>query len=412
MGINITINGGPGPDGFLVAPAGGQQFPALLGLKTDDGSTVQATLAVTAPAGVVVQLGATSVAIGPTVKNVRIVAKTRSKSQNDINVQVKVGGTVKARLVFTAVTDPRLRFAGRFQARFATDGDFFNEKRGTNAGWTWALEGEPDFVPPANNVPVQPGMAVGRVVRFQNAVAPRPLVAPIGVKVTAVEATLGAKTLSFTKGDAAIGQKVELGPNSYLASNQPMNPQLPPPFENYGPGFEPIENFELKIGTLFSGKPASLNDRPKANGFFALTQAQLTQYGIVALSTFNAQRKTALLNAYHALSPADRTGTPAGRNLATRISHLGGSPPDNIPATTGTLPFGWSGQETYNGLVNSALQITPGTRSPVTAYLKTFQSFRYSGMFFNFHSDELCGRVDGTLRAMTLALSRMQQPQE
>ena len=46
------------------------------------------------------------------------------------------------------------------------------------------------------------------------------------------------------------------------------------------------------------------------------------------------------------------------------------------------------------------------------AYLKTFTSFRYSGMFFNSHSDELCGRVDGTLRAMTLALSRMQPPQE
>lgn len=411
MGISININGGPGPDGFLVAPAGGQQFPAQIGLKTDDGTTVNATFTATTPAGVVVQLGTAAASVGPTQKIVRIVAKTPSKTQGDIVFQVKVGNTVKATLKLTAVTDPRLRFGGRFQARFATDGDFFNNARGTSAGWTWALEGEPDFVPAANNVPTQPGMAVGRVVRFQNAVAPRPLVAPVGVTVTAVEATLGAKTLTFTKGDGAIGQKVELGPNSYLASNQPANPQLPPPFENYGPGFEPIENFELKIGALFSGKPAQLNDRPKANGFFALTPAQLTQYGIVALGTFNTQRKTALLKAYHALSPADRTGTPAGRNLATRISHLGGSAADGIPATQGTLPFGWSGQETYNGLVNSAVQITT-TKSPVMAYLKTFASFRYSGMFFNFHSDELCGRLDGTLRAMTLALSRLAPPQE
>ena len=410
MAIKLTINGSPGPEGFLVAPAGGQTFPAVVGLKTDDGTTVQATLQVVAPKGVLVSVNPTSLSIGPTQKTVKVTATTPSRSQGDISFQVKVGLTVKAKLTLTCVTDPRLRFGGRFQARFATDGDFFNNARGTSAGWTWALEGEPDFVPAVNNVPTQPGMAVGRVVRFQNAVAPRPLVAPIGVTVTAVEATLGTKTVSFTKGDAVIGQKVELGPNSFLSSNRPANPALPPPFENFGPGFEPIENFEFKVGALFFGKPATLNDRPKANGFFPLTQAQLTQYGIVALSTFNTQRKNALLAAYNALSPADRTGTPAGRNLATRISHLGGSPPDNIPPSQPTLSLGWTGQETYNGLVNSALTIT-ATKSPVLAYLKTFQSFRYSGMFFNFHSDELCGRVDGTLRAMTLALSRL-PPQE
>lgn len=411
MAIKFTINGSAATtDGFLVSPAGGQKFTAGVGLKTDDGTTVQATLNIVTPQGVTATVSPTSLSITPTQKTVKVSAQTVSQSQGDIKLQVKVNGLVKATLKLTSISDPRVRFTGRFQARFATDGDFFNNARGTSAGWTWALEGEPDFVPAVNNVPVQPGMAVGRVVRFQNAVAPRPLVAPIGVKVTSVEGKLGANTLTFTKGDAVIGQNVELGPNSFLASNRPANPQLPPPFENYGPGFEPIENFELKIGTLFFGKPAALNDRPKANGFFALTQAQLTQYGIVALSTFNTQRKTALLSAYHALTPAARTGTPAGRNLATRISHLGGSAADNIPATTGTLPFGWSGQETYNGLVNSGIVITTA-KSPVMAYLKTFQSFRYSGMFFNFHSDELCGRVDGTLRAMTLALSRMQPPE-
>jgi hypothetical protein len=408
MAIIITVNGSKGPEGFLVAPSGTHEFPVAVGLKTDNGTTVQATLGITASPGVNVQLSQTSVTIGPTQKSVKIVAKSASKKAGDIKLAVKVGAAIKATFTLTALPQPRLRFTGRFQARFATDGDFFNEPRGTSAGWTWALEGEPDFVPPANNVPTQPGMAVGRVVRFQNAVAPRPRVDPIGVKVTAVEADIGGKTVSFTSGDPVIGQQVSLGPNTYLAANEPI-PAGPQPFETYNPGFEPIENFELHIGSSFSGQPAALSDRPKANGFFALTAAQLTQYGIVPLNTFSSQRKTALLNDYHQLSPSDRTGTAAGRNLATRISHLGGSAPDNIPASQATLPFGWGGQETYNGILNSAIQITPG-KSAVLAYFKFFTQFRYSGMFFNFHSDELCGRMDGTLAAFTRTLQRLFEP--
>src|ERR1700755_39904 len=216
MAIIVTVNGSKGPEGFLVAPSGTHEFPVAVGLKTDNGTTVQATLVITAAAGVNVQLSQTSVTIGPTQKSVKIVAKSPSKKRGDIKLEVKVAASVRASFTLTSLHHPRLRFAGRFQARFATDGDFFNEPRGTNAGWTWALEGEPDFVPPSNNVPTQPGMAVGRVVRFQNAVAPRPHVDPIGVKVTAVEADIGGKTVSFNTGDPIIGTKVELGPNSYL----------------------------------------------------------------------------------------------------------------------------------------------------------------------------------------------------
>jgi hypothetical protein len=405
MAIKISINGNAGPDGFLIAPSGSQEFPALVGLKTDNGSTVNAVLSIVAASGVIVQLSQTNVTIGPTQKSVKITAKTASKKAGDITLLVKVGSSIKARFILTSIPNPRLRFTGRFQARFPTDGDFFNEPRGTSAGWTWALEGEPDFVPPTNNVPVNPGMAVGRVVRFQNAVTPRPRVAPIGVTVTAVEGEVSGRTVSFTTGDPIIGAKVDLGPNSYLAANEPTNPAGPPPFETYNPGDEPIENFELHIGTSFSGLPSSLNDRPKANGFFPLTAAEMTKYGIPSLSTFNNQRKTQLLSDYHALSPGNRTGTAAGRNLATRISHLGGSAPDGIAASQGTLPLGWSGKETYNGVINKAIQINVG-RSAILTYFKAFQSFRYSGTFLNFHSDELCGRVDGTLTALTLALLR------
>ncbi|HEX8847259.1 MAG TPA: hypothetical protein VF791_21625 [Pyrinomonadaceae bacterium] len=406
MAIKITVNGNTGPEGFLIAPSGLQEFPGSVGLKTDDGSTVDATLSITAASGVIVQLSKTNLTIGPTQKSVKITAKTASKRAGDIKLAVKVAGRIRASCTLTSLPNPRIRFTGRFQARFATDADFFNEPRGTAQGWTWALEGEPDFVPAANNVPTQPGMAVGRVVRFQNAVAPRPHVAPIGVQVVAIEADIAGKVVSFKKGDAVIGQKVNLGPNTYLAANEPINPAGPQPFESYNPGFEPMENFELHIGTSFSGKPATLTDRPLANGFFPLTAAELTKYGIVSLNTFSNQRKTALLADYHALSPAARTGTAAGRNLATRISHLGGSAPDNIPPSQGTLTLGWSGKESYNGILNKAIQVTPG-KSAVMAYFKAFQEFRFSGTLLNFHSDELCGQFDGTLTPFTPQLKRL-----
>lgn len=404
MAISLIVNGNPGSEGFLLAPSGTHEFPVPVALKTTDGSTVNATLVVTAPAGVTVQLSSTSVSIGPTTKTVKIVAKSPSKNKGDIKLQVKVGAQVKASCVLTSISKAQIRFTGRFQARFATDNDFFNEPRGTNAGWMFALEGEPDFVPSTNNIPIQPGMAVGRVVRFQNAVSLRSHVAPIGVKVTAVEGQVGVKTVSFTAGDPIIGAIVNLGPNTYLAANEPIPPG-PQPFETYPPGLEPMENFELHIGTSFSGKPATLNDRPKANGFFSLTPAELTKYGVIPLNQFSNQRKQALLTDYHNLSPAARTGTPAGRNLATRIGHLGGSPPDSIPATNGTLAFGWSGRETYNGNVNSSVQITPG-KSVVMTYFKTFQGFRFSGTLLNFHSDEQCGQVDCTLQPLTALLLR------
>ncbi len=405
MAISLKVNGNPGNEGFLLAPSGTHLFPMPVALKSTDLTTVNATLVVVAPAGVTVTLSQTSVSIGPTTKTVKITAKSASKQKGDIKLQVKVGSQVKAQCVLTSISQARIRFGGRFQARFATDNDFFNEPRGTSAGWMFALEGEPDFVPSANNVPTQPGMAVGRVVRFSNPVMLRSHVAAIGVTVKSVEGQVGNKTVSFTAGDPIIGQACNLGPNTYLAANEPIPPGAQP-FETYPPGLEPMENFEFHIGTnTFSGKSATLNDRPKANGFFQLTPAELTQYGVVPLATFSNQRKTQLLADYHALTPAQRTGTPAGRNLATRIGHLGGSAPDSIPATAGTLPFGWSGRETYNGNANSAVQITPG-KSVVMAYFKTFAGFRFSGTLLNFHSDEQCGQVDGTLQPLNAMLLR------
>src|ERR1044071_1796409 len=260
MAITLKVNGNSGNEGFLIAPSGGKEFAMPVALKSTDHTTVNATLVVVAPAGVTVKLSNTNVTIGPAGTTVKITAKTPSKSAGDIKLQIKVGKSVKASCTLTSIKNVRIRLTGRFQARFATDGDFFNEKRGTTAGWTWALEGEPDFVPATNNIPTQPGMAVGRVVRFNNAVAPRPHVAPIGVKVTAVEARIGfnvlqlSRLLTITSGDSIFGKPVDLGPGAAFGATEPI-PQGLQPFETYGPGFEPMENFEIHIGSGFSGKP-------------------------------------------------------------------------------------------------------------------------------------------------------------
>jgi hypothetical protein len=198
MAISIIVNNSRSPKnvGFLLAPVGKKQFPTPVALKSTDGTTVKATLAIQAPAGVAVQLSKTNVSIGPTGTNIKITAKGSSKKAGDIKLLVKVKSQIKASYVLTAMSDVRLHFAGRFQARFATDSDFFNEPRGTSAGWQFALEGEPDFVPSTNNIPTQPGMAVGRVVRFQNPVMLRTHVAPVGVTIKAVEGKIGASILT------------------------------------------------------------------------------------------------------------------------------------------------------------------------------------------------------------------------
>jgi hypothetical protein len=214
---------------------------------------------------------------------------------------------------------------------------------------------------------------------------------------------LGTKIVLCTVGDPIIGSLVSLGPDTFLSANSPAPPPpSPQPFEQFGPGLEPMENFECHVGTKFSGKPATLNDRPKANGFFQLSAAELTKYGVVSLNTFASQRKTQLLADYHALTPADRTGTAAGRNLATRIAHLGLCSRRHRSGNVRCR---------LDGAARKPTTATSTTRSDhwnsiVMAYFKLSSAFRFSATLLNFHSDEQCGQVDGTLQPLTPLLNR------
>ncbi|HEV2853455.1 MAG TPA: ferritin-like protein [Thermoanaerobaculia bacterium] len=398
MAIQIQINGVTATEGFLLAPLDGNEFPAVLSVVSSDGTTGMVQLRVST-IGVTVQLSTTEVEIGGTIAT--ILATSRSKRRGDIILQAEVGGLVAGQLILTAIGNPRVRFAGRFESRFATNSDFYNEPRGTPKGWTWALEGEPDFVPEQNNVPTQPGMAVGRVVRFHDPVALRTHVPPVGVFVTAIEGDIEGDIAVFTSGDSIIGEKVSLGPNTYFASNRPANPADPPPFEVWDDGEEPLEAFELHLGSRFSGGSQKLTDRPQSSGFASLTGSEIQEYGIIPLQVFAEQRRKTLLADYTALSDDDRKNTAMGRNLAKRIGHLGGAPELNIPRLKSTLTAGYSGKEIYTGIVNDAVTINADD-SAVLAFFEQFSEFALRAKFFNFHSDELCGRVDGTLAVRTV----------
>ena len=273
--IMIQVNGSSAGDGFLIAPDNGRTFSVPLGLSTTDGTTVSATIDVT-PNKAGVTLPAGPVSIGPAVSTIPIQAAAQSASRGDTVINVRVGG-VSTSFKLTAIRNPVVWFRGRFKARFATDGDYYNNPRGTDggtpgndpslgSGWTWALEGEPNFVP-ADSVPTTIDKPVGRVVRLNNPVALRPFVAPVSTAVIQIQGATTTGTEVFMSGDPMIGAAANLGPNTYLASNQPQNPTDPAPAESNPAGFEAMALFEFHIGSFFSGTSAAAADRPIASGF-------------------------------------------------------------------------------------------------------------------------------------------------
>ena len=179
MAVLMSLGGNSAGDGFLLAPVGGN-YPAELSLATSSGTlsvTLQADPGADA-AGLV--FSQTSVNLSTTPTSITVHATQQSAARGDTTIQVLDGTNVVASFTLTSIKHPKVHFRGRFEARFATDGAFYNDNPMYTAvidtvgpGWTWGLEGEPDFVPPAGNVPTNLEMAVGRVIRLNNPVAPR-----------------------------------------------------------------------------------------------------------------------------------------------------------------------------------------------------------------------------------------------
>jgi hypothetical protein len=418
--IIIKVNESSAGDGFLIAPDNGRIFSVLLNLSTNDGSTVNATIDAT-PNGAGVTLPVGSISVGPAGMDIPIHATAVSATRGDTTINVHVGGTITM-FSLTAIDSPEIWFKGRFEARFATDNDWYNDPKGTwgagndgtnplgygseGPGYTFWLEDEPPFTPSGvdshgipNSVPTTTDKPVGRVIRFNNPVALRWPAAPVRTVVDGIRGTLNSAALTyFTSGDPVIGAPVNVGPNTYLAQNWEPNPSDPMPFEfqALGDTKEPMALFEFHIDGFFSGKPAADSDRPKSTGFGGWVDDPNspipTTTGVPNFATFVSQRQTDLQHAFSLLSASDQVNTPNGRNLQRRINFLtgaGGRPQSYQEA--------WEGQEEYtNGKVNDSITFAPNTSS-VVAYLAGYTAFNYYNKLHTFHSDELDGYVYGSL---------------
>ncbi|HWN10842.1 MAG TPA: VWA domain-containing protein [Pyrinomonadaceae bacterium] len=388
MAVLIQVNGNNSGEGFLIAPDGARTFPVAVGLRTDDGTNVSATLQIAAGGVAGISFAATSIDISSTEVFVDIHATSSSTSRNDTVLEVVVGGVVQASFDLTAISKPEVWFKGIFEARFATDDDPYNEPRGTSGGNAFALDGEPDFVP-ADSVPDTIDKPVGRVIRFHNSPVNRSHVRELGVRVFVIKGKvgeiggMGGTSEEFVVGDAVIGLPVNLGPNSYFAENSPRpagNPATADP--PVGAGQSPIGLFEFHISNVFSGTSAPASHRPRGFGIAGFADAE-------DLSTFNENRRVALQAEFDLLSPAQQAAQ-VGQNLTTRLNKL---------AALGVGgQFGWPVQVTYRGHIDSGIDFQP-SNSSVLSYLAGYDSFTFIGSFANFHLDELRGQVEGNIFA-------------
>ena len=429
MAVLMSLGGSTQGDGFLVAPFG-TNYDAELALWTDAGSAAVTLQASPNPAGLVFSQTALNLTTNPTI--VQVHSTLQSASRGDTTIQVLDGANVVASSTVTSIKHPVVNFKGRFEARFATDGALYNANPIYTAvldnvvppGWTWGLEGEPDFVPPMNNVPTNLEMAVGRVVRLNNPVALRSHAAPVVSTVVSISGATSAGTTTFLTGDPLIGQPVDFGPNTYLAGNNSFG--VPQPEEYYSAAFEPMALFEIRLGNpalYFRGKSnigpfthkatfeneqtRTPDSRPVAAGL-AGASPELAEFGLPAtLQSFSETRIDQLVADYNALPPGDSTQR---RNLARRIGHLLNSVgsikrnavqaanPGAFNLRQGTLPQGWPNKEVYNGKIDADLHALPAG-SGVIAYFTEFFGFDLQWNPFGFHSDELCGHHKGTLKA-------------
>ena len=428
MAIVATLQGVGSGDGFLIAPLGARVFTAPFVLQTDSGSADVALRASPDGAGLRFTQTSLTVTTVPTVIDVHATAK--SLRRGDTVIEVLEGDTVVWSMNVTGIAKPIVHFRGRFEARFATQPAFYNANPKYTAtsedvgpGWTWALEGEPDFVPATDNVPERIETPVGREIRFNDPVARRSHVDPVVTVVDRVSGQTSMGIEAFTSGDPVIGERVNLGTHTYFAGNREIpGDSEPQPEEFYTDANEPMGLFELHVGDRFSGASAvgpfthmamfqdehtrTPDSRPIATGLEP-AEDELADFDLPNLVTFSETRIDHLLDDYAELPPGD---SMERRNLARRIGHLlnavspakraavMGAHPDEFRRRAGTLPPGWTKKEVFNGKVDADLRFEPGGSS-VIEYFALFTSFAFQSHMFAFHSDELCAHHISSVRA-------------
>lgn len=425
MSVFLSLGGKSNGDGFLVAPVGATH-DGELSIVTDAGALNITLQAMPNAAGLVFSANNLAISTVPTLISVH--ALMPSVTRGDTTIQVLDGPNVVASYTLTAITHPKVHFSGRFEARFATDGAPYTRNPRYTAvldtvvppGWTWALEGEPDFVPAMGNIPENLETPVGRAIRLNNPAALRSRAPAVTSSVVAISGQTTTGTETFTAGDPIIGQAVNFGANTYFAGNNPQAPGEAKPEEYYNAAVEPLGLFELRFGALFSGgsqigpfvaKSMAVDDstrspdsRPIANGL-AGAAAELLEFGLPSLVTYSEMRIDELITDHIALAPG---ASLERRNLVRRIGHLLSrvsaakamavqtANPGVFFSRPGTLIQGWDNKEVYKGKVDSNLSFTTAGSS-VVSYLSEFGSFNFEWHPFAFHSDELCGHHKGHL---------------
>ena len=113
--IEVRLMDAESGEGFLIAPAGGVEFPASLALQTTDGSTVDVSLRVGAGSGASVTLEPTELQLSSVPTSVEIRAMTGSTALNDTSIEVLLGEEVDTSYQLTVIDSPQFRFSGRFQ---------------------------------------------------------------------------------------------------------------------------------------------------------------------------------------------------------------------------------------------------------------------------------------------------------
>jgi hypothetical protein len=403
-------------------------YDAEIVLQTDAGNAAVTLQASPDAAGLVFSQTAVNISTAPTI--VKVHATAQSASRGDTTIQVLDGAAVVASFTITSIKHPVVHFKGRFEARFATQPAFYNQNamytatsEAVGPGWTWGLEGEPDFVPAMGNVPENlETSGVGRAIRFNNPAALRSHAAPVVSTVDSVTGETASGTETFFAGDPLIGQPVDLGPDTYFAGNRNIDGGDPRPEEFFTDAREPMARFELHVSNLFSGtsqvgpfthkatfqdeKTRTPDVRPIATGLVG-SSAERAEFGLPDLTTVSGAKIDLLVADYNALPPGD---TPQRRNLARRIGHLLSSVsgpkaaavqaanPGAFTARSGTLSAGWTSKEVFNGKLDSNLVFMP-LGSSVVAYMSEFQVVNFQWHAFAFHSDELCAHHKGSLTA-------------
>lgn len=458
MAVLISLNDNSAGDGFLLAPLD-STYDAQIKLRTDPAtaSTVVTLHSVAAsdvtlpgPAGLVFStLG--PVTITPVDTIIAVHAMMQSNSRGDTVIQVREAGIPVANFIITSITNPVVNFSGRFEARFATAPALYNqnamykdpsvastpETLDVAPGWTWGLEGEPNFVPVAGIIPENletPGM--GRVIRLNNPVSLRSPADSVISTVKSISGQTATSSETFFIGDPLINQPVNFGPDTYFAGNKEKSPlPTPQPEEYYSDAHEPMGLFEINLGNsslyfrgasnvgvfdhkaTFEGERTRVPDsRPICTVGLVGASAEILEKGLPSLASFSETRILDLKNQYVSLIAMGDVPSLQRRNLVRRIGHLlsavssatqttvtaAAVAPDNFatPPRGRSAPFAYASKEIFNGKIDIRLHALPGGSS-VIDYFRQFFSFNFQWHPFTFHSDELCGNHKGTLSGDT-----------